>query len=162
MSAIPADQASSDIHNRVEFPDSTLARALFGEQGAHLKIIEAQAGVRIRSRGSSVTIDGDPWEIQLVRRLLMELYDLLTEGYPIFPQDVEYAHRILAGNNEIRLKEIFLDTVYIASNKRIITPKSMNQKAYIEAIRSKGHRLRDWSGRDGKDVPGHGHGRGPN
>jgi phosphate starvation-inducible protein PhoH and related proteins len=33
------------------------------------------------------------------------------------------------------LKEIFLDEVYLASNKRIITPKSIKQKEYIESIR---------------------------
>jgi phosphate starvation-inducible PhoH-like protein len=35
----------------------------------------------------------------------------------------------------INLEEIFLDTVYISSRKRVITPKSLAQKRYIDAIR---------------------------
>ena len=33
------------------------------------------------------------------------------------------------------MRAIFLDTVYINSQKRAITPKSATQKAYIDAIR---------------------------
>ena len=33
------------------------------------------------------------------------------------------------------LQEVFLDAVYVTSQKRIITPKTQNQKDYIEAIR---------------------------
>ena len=33
------------------------------------------------------------------------------------------------------MQDIFLDTIYISSHKRTITPKSVAQKAYIDAIR---------------------------
>ncbi|PQP33572.1 phosphate starvation-inducible protein PhoH, partial [Desulfobacteraceae bacterium SEEP-SAG9] len=36
----------------------------------------------------------------------------------------------------VELKRIFLDTVYITSKKRSITPKSLAQKEYIDAIRN--------------------------
>jgi phosphate starvation-inducible PhoH-like protein len=35
----------------------------------------------------------------------------------------------------VRLEEIFLDKVYISSKKKVITPKSIAQKQYIDAIR---------------------------
>src|SRR6266851_4258789 len=62
--------------------------------------------------------------------------DLLKRGYPIYVGDVEYAIRILRADRNVDLKDIFLDTVYISAHKRIISPKSLNQKAYIEAIRA--------------------------
>ena len=37
---------------------------------------------------------------------------------------------------------IFLDTVFISSKKRIITPKSIAQKLYIDAIQELGYGLR--------------------
>jgi phosphate starvation-inducible PhoH-like protein len=64
------------------------------------------------------------------------LYDLLKRGYPIYSGDVEYAIRILRADHNVDLKDIFLDTVYVSAHKRIISPKSLNQKAYIEAIRA--------------------------
>ena len=42
---------------------------------------------------------------------------------------------MLSGDDRINLKEIFLDTVYITSKKSAVTPKSVAQKEYIDAIR---------------------------
>jgi phosphate starvation-inducible PhoH-like protein len=52
------------------------------------------------------------------------------------PQDVQHAVKILQGQEETAIKDIFLDTVYISAMKRRITPKSLTQKRYIEAIRT--------------------------
>jgi phosphate starvation-inducible PhoH-like protein len=121
---------------RLTFPDIAAARSLFGQQSANLKLIEEELGVDISTRGTDVSINGDPADVQLAATVLSELYDLVREGYPIFPQDVDYAIRILA-SGDARLKDIFLDTVYITSNKRVITPKSLGQKLYLDTIRKK-------------------------
>jgi len=68
--------------------------------------------------------------------VLGQLYGLLEEGYPIYPADVDYALRILASDRNAKLRDIFLDTVFISAHKHTITPKSVNQKAYIDAIRN--------------------------
>jgi phosphate starvation-inducible PhoH-like protein len=65
-----------------------------------------------------------------------EVYDLLKHGYPIYPSDVEYAIRIIRGDRNAELKDIFLDTIYVSANKRVISPKSINQKVYIDSIRN--------------------------
>jgi phosphate starvation-inducible PhoH-like protein len=48
---------------------------------------------------------------------------------------VECAIRILSGDSRARLQDIFLDRIVITASKRVITPKSLVQKAYIDAIR---------------------------
>ena len=65
-----------------------------------------------------------------------QLYDLIQRGYPVYPSDVDYAVRILSRDRTANLQDIFLDTVYVSSNRRTITPKSLAQKAYIDAIRN--------------------------
>jgi len=42
----------------------------------------------------------------------------------------------LDGDYSAKLKPIFLDRVYITSKRKIITPKSVNQKNYIDSIRN--------------------------
>src|SRR5690606_18315494 len=42
---------------------------------------------------------------------------------------------ILSTNAKANLRDIFLDSVFVSSSKKIIAPKSLNQKAYIDAIR---------------------------
>jgi phosphate starvation-inducible PhoH-like protein len=83
-----------------------------------------------------VTVAGPEAEVRLAQRVLLELYDLLRSGYPLLAQDVQYTIRILQDKASASVKEIFLDTVYISAMKRRISPKSLNQKRYIEAIRT--------------------------
>jgi phosphate starvation-inducible PhoH-like protein len=59
----------------------------------------------------------------------------VQEGYPIHANDIDYAARMLSGDHRIQLRDIFLDTVYVTTQKGAVTPKSPAQKEYIEAIR---------------------------
>jgi phosphate starvation-inducible PhoH-like protein len=130
------DRQTEDIAEKISFKDNTLVRALFGEFNTHLHLIETAIGARIHTRGTDVEIEGDPVGVELTRKILYELYGLVTEGYPLYPTDIEFAIRILKADHRAGLKDIFLDTVFIASKKRPITPKSLAQKEYIDAIRS--------------------------
>ena len=108
---------------------------LAGEQNSHLKIIEKQLDVRVHLRGNQFTLSGDRPHVEIATRLIEQLADLLQSGYPLYGSDIVYAVRILSDNIQRNLKDIFLDHVFIASNKRTITPKTVKQKQYIEAIR---------------------------
>ena len=121
--------------NGLSFPEPSLASELFGERGAHLKLLEKELDVHVHCRGTTVSLKGDPIDVALAGKVLAGLYDLIKSGFPIYPQDVDFAIRIMMGNPDANLRDIFLDTVYITSNKRVITPKSIAQKVYIEAIR---------------------------
>jgi len=133
------------IHNRrndperassqVAFDDNRLLQLLAGEQNAHLKIIEKELDVQVHLRGNQLTISGARSDVDVVERLLHELADLLRGGYPLFESDILFAIQILSDNIGRSLRDIFLDQVFIASNKRTISPKSIKQKEYIEAIR---------------------------
>jgi phosphate starvation-inducible PhoH-like protein len=120
---------------KITFSDIELARQLFGEHNANLKRISDALEVSIHARGSTLSLQGDEIPMSLAHNLVEQLYGLLKEGYPVYPNDVEYAIRLLSEDDGTRLKDIFLDTVYITSKKTSITPKSRGQKEYIDAIR---------------------------
>jgi phosphate starvation-inducible protein PhoH and related proteins len=109
---------------------------LLGQHDAHVRTIEAALGVRIGVTGTSLRISGGHAEQALAGKVIGEVYDLLKHGYPIYPSDVEYAIRIIRGDRNAELKDIFLDTIYVSANKRVISPKSINQKVYIDSIRN--------------------------
>jgi len=121
---------------RMTFEDNLLAKALFGEHNGHLRRIARTLGVETFARGNTVNIRGDSIAATLAQRVLSELYALLEEGYPVYPSDIDHAIGILSSNDGAKLKDIFLDTVYITSKKRPITPKGMAQKEYIDAMRT--------------------------
>ena len=120
---------------RLTFADPRLFRDLLGNQDEHLKIAQRALGVRFLVHGTEMEIRGDRPESDLAWEVMRQLYGLLERGYPVYGSDVDYAIRILSGNGKADLQEIFLDTIYISSHKRTITPKSVAQKSYIDAIR---------------------------
>jgi phosphate starvation-inducible PhoH-like protein len=121
---------------KLTFEDNSLAQALYGEHGKHLAIVSRSLGVNHHVRGHQVTLEGPEPDVRLARRVLQELYGLLETGYPVLSQDVQYTIKILQDKESASVKDIFLDTVYISAMKRRISPKSLNQKRYIEAIRT--------------------------
>lgn len=123
------------IKTKITFADNELARQLFGEHNNHLKRIEQATDVTIDVRGNIVRMQGDPSMVELAENILKQLYGLLEDKYPIYQNDIDYAVNVLSRDGRANLKEIFLDTVYIASKTRSIAPKSPAQKAYIDAMR---------------------------
>ena len=119
----------------ITFPDPELLRALCGQGNSHLRMIQERLGVNLYLRGNVITVEGSDWEIELSETLLNQLYELLRAKFPLFPEDVDYSIRILSHDKSVNLKKIFKDEVFISSKKKIITPKTINQKEYIEAIR---------------------------
>lgn len=135
MAPAPNRHRPVQTTSQVAFEDNRLVQQLAGVQNSHLKVVEKQLDVRVHLRGNQFTISGDEAQVRMAEQLLTELSDLIQKGYPLFASDIVYAVRILSESSRPNLKDIFLDQVFIASNKRLITPKSLKQKEYIEAIR---------------------------
>ncbi|MGD0275447.1 MAG: PhoH family protein [Syntrophales bacterium] len=121
--------------DHLSFSDNTHLRILLGEQDKHIRLIEELEPVKLGVRGNNISLSGDSVSVDLIRDLLVQLYAIIEKGYPIYSTDITYAHRILSGNRKADLGKIFLDTVFISSKKRVISPKSIAQKQYIDAIR---------------------------
>jgi phosphate starvation-inducible PhoH-like protein len=120
---------------KVTFDNNELVRSLYGEKNSNLRLIEKRLKIIINIRGNDIILQGVLSELEMAENLLTQLYGLLKEGYPIYERDIEYSLRILGSNHKAKLKPIFLDRVYIPSKKKTITPKSINQKNYIDSIR---------------------------
>jgi len=127
---------NKDHHQaKITFTDLELARQLFGEHNCHLRQVAQSLSLDIQARGNSVHIQGDAIAAKLAQNLLTQLYGLLKKRYPLFSKDIDYALRLLSANDRVQLKDVFLDTVFITSKKKAITPKSQAQKNYIDAMR---------------------------
>jgi phosphate starvation-inducible PhoH-like protein len=119
---------------RLDFQDNDQVRALCGAHNENLKLVERRLGVQVGNRGGQLVVSGgDEARVRQAEGLLRELYELVEGGYPLYLEDVDQATK-LAGQG-VPLKEIFGDTVYVSARHRIITPKGLGQKRYIQAIR---------------------------
>lgn len=122
-------------NKKIFFQENDAFALLCGEQNSHLKLLEKRLGVGIQTRGDYIILNGGDPEVELGEKVLRQLYGLIIEDFPIFANDVEYAVRILSRDSSADLRKIFLDKVYISSSKKIITPKTINQKEYLDGIR---------------------------
>ena len=123
------------ITKELVFEDYPVVRSLYGERGRNFKILENFFRVHLTLKGNHILITGEPIGSELAEKAIGELYSLIKSGYNLYPSDVEYASKIILENPRANLKDIFLDTVFITSGRKVITPKGITQKKYIEAIR---------------------------
>ncbi len=131
MTRIAAEQQKT---RKLDFPDNDKVRALCGAHSEHLKLVEKRLGVQLGLRGGQIVMAAaDEARLRLAEGLLRELYDLVVGGYPLHLEDVDQATR-LAGQG-VPLKDIFGDTVFVSARHRVITPKGLAQKRYVQAIR---------------------------
>ena len=109
--------------------------ALLGRNDENLRLLEAEHALRIVARGNEITLRGDERQVARGARIVEELLARMGAGLPVQASDVRAALRVLADDADADLKSIFLDAIPVPSRKKQITPKTLNQKRYVEAIR---------------------------
>jgi phosphate starvation-inducible PhoH-like protein len=124
------------IHQELTFADNNHACALYGDLNKNLHALEKSTGVTISVRGTTVRIGGVPHDVELITALLNQLYELIGKGYPVYSSDFAFGLRVLESTPKARLDRIFLDKVYVTTQNRVVSPKTKNQKIYIDAIRN--------------------------
>ena len=121
--------------SKLTFEDNRLVKALLGEYDENLKFIEKALKVKIIVRGNSISVHGETDNVQLTKRLMQELYFLIESNHSIYHNEINYAIKILRDDETAHLKNIFLDTIHVSPKQRLISPKTIVQKQYIDAIR---------------------------
>ncbi|MBN2803823.1 MAG: PhoH family protein [Deltaproteobacteria bacterium] len=118
------------------FADHLCMMRILGSTGEYLAIIADEAEVKVGQRGDSVIVKGEEERVESTLLLLDELYSLAKDGKTLQGVDIKRSARILKSNPSAKLKKIFNDVVHVTSEKRLITPKGLAQKIYVDAIRS--------------------------
>lgn len=119
----------------LEFELNGPAQAVFGHREANLRLLADALTLQIGSRGNRVIIDGDEHSVSLATNTLKQLYDLAKDGYNIHGPDVVRAAEMIRRNPNVRIQDVFTDQVLHHAGTQI-TPKTLTQKAYIDAIRT--------------------------
>ncbi|MEO1271161.1 MAG: PhoH family protein [Myxococcota bacterium] len=123
------------VQQTLEFADHKTASFVYGRQDENLRTIERLLDVQIAARGARMSLDGGAEQVQLAANALMQMFELVQEGFPLFPRDVTRVVEILRDQGNAQLKDIFLDTVFVSSRNKVITPRGLAQKRYIDSIR---------------------------
>jgi len=117
---------------RVELPEKG-AEALFGNHDENLRFLEDTLKVRIRTQGSELSIEGPPEAQEIVRQIFDQLGALMKDGYSVSAGDVRLAAQLLGQDPNTRLREYLMQSA-IRGGKKVVVPRSLNQRSYLEQI----------------------------
>jgi len=107
---------------------------LFGTLDENLKLFESALGVTTQLQDNRLAIDGEATRVNRAVRILDEYNQLVREGRRLDNGDVKSLLRVAAEEPEVSLKGILEPGKPRAFGKKLITPKSPNQRRYMESI----------------------------
>ena len=122
------------LHKDLIFENNNSLKQLCGEKNSNIKEIEKIFDIKLHTRGNKITLQGGPQNLDNAEKFTNQIYELIKKGYNLEPGDIELASRIILSDKH-SLEDIFLDTICVSTRKRIIAPKSLAQKHYIDSIR---------------------------
>src|SRR5262245_38037405 len=123
------------MERTLELKRSRVTPLLFGIQDANLRYLEAQLGVHIRTHDTTVTVVGESAPTLLTVRLLEGAYSLLEAGIRLDPADLSVLLRLLENGEDLSPQTLLAERIAVPSQKRFVSPKSLGQRRYIQAIR---------------------------
>ncbi len=111
--------------------------ALLGQRDAFLKLVESAFDSMILVRGNEITITGPEEEAERVGRLFEELLILLEDGHELSAASVGQTIELIKGNGtgELTSPSAVLGDRLLTARGKPITPKTLGQKRFVDAIR---------------------------
>ena len=118
---------------RITMPDDGI-ESLYGSLDENLRSLETALGVRLKTSGSEIVIEGDDRAVLGAERVLAQLGALLRGGYRFARGDVKTAAQLIQQNPQVELQEYFLRGNARMAGRKQVAPKSVTQRRYLEAI----------------------------
>jgi phosphate starvation-inducible PhoH-like protein len=118
---------------KITLPEEGI-ETLFGSYDENLKYLESLWGVKVRTQGHDMMVEGPPPAVAKVERLIGQLGALIADGYTIANGDVKTAAQLVSSDPSIDLRDYFLKGSLTQSGKKRIAPKTVNQRRYLDEI----------------------------
>ncbi len=129
---LPSPVPAGDEHT---FEDAHLMLEVLGPGGELLQVMQRELALHMGQRGQTVFLRGEPEHVAAGLRLLDQLTRICRGGRRLGPAEMLRGARILADDPGSDLVGIFGDVVHVTASRRIVTPRGLAQKRYVDAIR---------------------------
>jgi phosphate starvation-inducible PhoH-like protein len=120
----------------LHFENARLAQQLFNNDLRNLQAVEAQLGVKTTSREGWIRLDGEPDAIDRAKQLFLLLENSIKAGSPVRNRDFNQALTIILQEGAAALKDVLSDRIQTSPKKNSVSPKTIGQKKYVDAIRN--------------------------
>ena len=120
------------MKTRIELPNDVAAE-LAGNQDAVLRALESHLSCRIFLRGNLLTLEGEEPQTKEGQRVIAELSELIARGHQIAPGTIAAVTGALDAHRSPA--SVLEDVIWRHRNLRV-APKTVNQKRYVDSIRT--------------------------
>ncbi len=108
--------------------------SLFGTRDENIRLIESSLCVATQLTGDSIEIEGDEACVARARQILEEYDSLVSEGQVFTNGDLNSYLRVVTEDPEVNLRALVLSGRQRSFGKKVLAPKTVNQRRYLEAI----------------------------
>ena len=120
----------------LNFENARAAQALYVNDPQNLRKIEDRFGVKITTREGWIKVDGAPESIARARDVFQQLHLVREKGLYIRKAEFGFALESVSKGTEIKLSDLHAARIQISAKKPPIIPKSLQQKKYVEAVKT--------------------------
>ena len=107
---------------------------LFGQLDRNLSDIQKTYNVSIVNRDGAIKIIGDEVNISDAEKAVMSLLKINRDGQELTSQTVRYVTSMVADGIERELEQLSGDGICVTASGKIIRPRTVGQKKYIDSI----------------------------
>ncbi len=113
--------------------ENAIAAELAGSKDAVLRALEGHLDCDVFLRGNVLTLDGDDEAVDAAAAVVQELSALIVQGHEIAPGTIEAVARALDAHES---PGAILEDVVWRHRATKVSPKTVNQKHYVDSIRN--------------------------
>jgi len=108
--------------------------SLFGTRDENIRLIEDGLQVRTRLLNDSIEIEGEDACVARAQEILSDYAALVREGHVFNNGDLNSYLRVVTADAGSSLRRLVESGKQRNFGKRVVTPKTMNQRRYVDAI----------------------------
>jgi len=108
--------------------------SLFGTRDENIRLLETGLNVNTQLVDNNLEIEGDEENVSRAENILEDYNVLLREGHVFNNGDLNSYLRVVTLDREVSLRALVLSGRQRNFGKKVLAPKSINQRRYLEAI----------------------------
>jgi phosphate starvation-inducible PhoH-like protein len=108
--------------------------SLFGTRDENIRILEADLAVSIRLLTEALEIEGDEPQVIRAASILEDYFGLVKEGQIFGSGELNSYFRVVGKDREVTLRSLVHSGRQRNFGKKVLAPKTVNQRRYVEAI----------------------------
>jgi len=108
---------------------------LFGTRDENIRLLESGLNLKTHLRdGGHLVLEGDDAQVSRAESILHDYVDLVEEGHVFTNGDLNSYMRVVAADPNVSLRRMVESGKSRSFGKKVLAPKTVNQRRYIDAI----------------------------